>query len=793
MSAINCLLAKAELGRVSKKAVEQVRELVENLKTQSGSKNAVEDLQIATKALETLERRYKQRLLGDSLHIKQLETIAPRLANSSASGFRKLQSFILMDEPTMLKHGYQGLSANEAIKARTNYYGSQLVDLISDLGPKGKLSSAVKQEELIEHLYFTTRKSGKESMDPVVRKGVADIVNVTRKGGEDYAKYGGNISIREDFALGSHHDPNVMSKLGKAQWVSSIAPLLDMAPLLEVGLKPKDTSKFLEQVYDNLITGGLVTFSDYLPTGLKSVANKRNHHRLLQLKDAKSWLEYHKLMGKEDLANQFEQYVHNIARDVGALETIGPRPEAFFRSMLKEANSSGNQISRSEENTLRQEFRYVLGQWDTALDPEIARVMGNVKAMSASALIGAGTTVDAVVSDGIGLTIIPKVIRGLPVLTTMHQQLRLLFKRNMKGDIKELAKMGYGFEAFADEAGALFRAIDTTNTSSWASGFARFNFKITGLTRVTNASKTANRISTANLLADAADGSLGKYAGEWTSGFGIGPEDFALYSKYKKNVNGLDIVDIAALMRDGHAESAHKIAAAVERSAEIASPTSNPAIAAMFESMKRSGKTGQVISSSVGTFQGYMGSFWEHHIRSIAHLPHGAQKAAMVAQMVIVLPALYTVSTMIRDMIAGKEPVLDSETILRGFARSNLLPIVGDYMFSAGQSFHGSITDRIAGIHIGLIAKGLKASKQLVTGEFGDAGQEVLNFLKAFIPGGQAWGVGIALQRIIFDQANSMMRGHKADETFRRQARTQEKRGGGHWWAPGETLPEFLK
>lgn len=789
--AISCLLAKAELGRVSKKGIEQVQAIVDNLTALRGPQSAADDLRIATSALETLQKRYDQRVLSEALHMKQVQAIGERISKSTADPFRTLQSFIISDEPTLIKHGYQGLSTHEAIRNRTSYYGSKLVDLISDLNKGRPLGTKVKQVELIEHLYFKTRNAGKESLDPLIRKRADEIVSITKLGGEDYAKLGGRINIRDDFALSSGHDVMVMNKMGKEAWVKRIYPLIDLKPLTDVGLSAGNTDKFLGQVYDNIVTGGVSTFTDYLPKGLKSVANKRNHHRLIQLKDAQSWMEYHELMGKEDMASVFEAYAHNIGRDVGALETLGPKPEAFFRSMINQAREAGKPLTPSQENTLRQQFNFVLGQWDSALDPEMARLIGNSKALAASGMIGTGTVVDAVIGDAIGLTGIPKLLRGLPVLKTLQTQLKLMFNTQLKADSKELAKLGYGFEAFADEAGALFRSIDTRNTSAWASGLARFNFKITGLTRTTNVTKSANRITTANLLADAADGSLRTNAREWVKGFGLGEEDFELFKQYTKTLRGgLTVVDIPGLIDAGHSKAAHKLASAVEMSAEVGSPTSNPAIAAMFEAIKRSGKAGQFVGGSAGTFQGYLGSFWEHHFRTITAWPKPMQKMAAVGQLAVILPTMYIASTMIRDMMVGKEPVLDSETVLKGFARANVMPILGDFLFTGGQHFQGGITERIGGLQLGLLDKGFGAVKKGLSGEFGDAGQEVLSFMKGFIPGGNAWLTGLVLQRAIFDQANSMMRGNEADSAFRRQITKQNKRGGGYWWAPGDVLPE---
>ena len=70
---------------------------------------------------------------------------------------------------------------------------------------------------------------------------------------------------------------------------------------------------------------------------MKSVVNSRNHHRIFSFKDAESDMMWHEKYGNGNLYEKVNAYTSNIGRDIGILQTYGPKPEAFVRSLLREA------------------------------------------------------------------------------------------------------------------------------------------------------------------------------------------------------------------------------------------------------------------------------------------------------------------------------------------------------------------------------------------------------------------------------------------------------------------------
>lgn len=75
------------------------------------------------------------------------------------------------------------------------------------------------------------------------------------------------------------------------------------------------------------------------------MANTRGDPRLLQFKDADSWLKYNDRFGSGSIYRLMAGHLDGIARDIALLETLGPNPDAtvrFLADAIRMANATNN-------------------------------------------------------------------------------------------------------------------------------------------------------------------------------------------------------------------------------------------------------------------------------------------------------------------------------------------------------------------------------------------------------------------------------------------------------------------
>lgn len=792
---IDCLLRKASDGLVSKRTAEKIASLIDDYKAQIAVGDDVgKELAAAKRAFEVIENRLAQKVKQQEIHLDLVQQGMDRF-KSKAPIDVVLSSFTHPDEANAYRYGYLGTNATENVLANQRLFKGMAVDVLDGLHPTTILKNGGPkyEREIFEDLYAASRGIGKRSENPQVRATVDGMLNLTTRGGQAFERAGGNITLRKDYFLGRNVNTDKIIKAGKENYVRDSVKAYDLDRVREAtaGIinTVDDLKRAAEKDFDAITSGGLSDLAEYAPPGMKSVVNSRNHHRIFSFKDAESDMFWHEKYGSNNLYTRVVDYTNNIGKDIGILQTYGPKPEAFVRSMLREAaNVDPVKASRLKDRTYRH-FRTATGQWDKSLDPTIAKWMQNYRATQTGSLLGT-TEWDALTSDmALGAT--ARKLRGMPALKGYLRTMKRLGSKGLKEDEREWARLGWYADGFIDDTYGLLVSAEADSASHALDYLARKNMQISGLTRTTNTTKGESVRMLAELLTDYNYIDSNKAFRQWLDANGI---DETMRSLIKKsgteNVHGwkLPVASPLKLYESGYEKEAAKLGAIFNAMSEIVSPTTSARLRGYWAERERGSKLAQLAVGSMKGFTGYTGALWERNFKPALYQPGALNKAKWISMYSAPLVMAGIIRTLIGDLLIGKDPKLDSSTVLRGLSRSNILLMLGDPLLSGSQN-DKSLFDRSLGVLAGHAGLGVSAIKEFASGDVAKGGKRSQEFLERFVPFRNLWYTTLLQNRLIWDQLNQLY-DPESQTKFRQRSQRSAKSGSPFWWEPGKSSPD---
>lgn len=818
MSIISCLLKKAELGKITKKTAEDVSFLLNSYKEkiQAGATDLTSEMEVAEKAFNIVQQRLAQRTRQVTIHADVLEKTLARIDEQYMKGIplkKIVESMNVGSESSGFKYGYMGENGTEVIQGTQQIYESMLTEAFDSLKNKGWFGvfrSSKLNKEVIKDMFAAVRGQGSRSENEAVRTVTDAFKKVSDLGAKDFERAGGSITARSDFILGRHDDVQKLATHGLEAWLADIKPLLSTRAIIDVfpeAADPKILDNFLREVYNYQISGGLSEIGDYVPKGLRSVVNLRNHHRIIDFKDADSYIKYHEKYGDMNIYGHMQNYASKIGRDIGTLNFYGPKPEALLNAVKRKLAELNPTEAASLVKTFERQYRNATGLWDRTTDPVMARTLANFRAANTAGKLNS-TVIDALLGETPFLSTVARSIRGIPTMKALAQDAKLFLKPgNLNKEYKQWAKMALYNEAFIDEAATGMRANEAEGADRVLNIAASAAMKYSGLTRKTHTTKASSILTLGFEWADQPWENLGKNGQVWLGQQGITKEMYEnIRLKGSEEYDlGVNIISPAKLYEEGLQKEAVAVASIYRRAAEASSPTSTPQARAFFADLERAGKAPQFLVGSLKTFQGYNASFWENHFKVLMNLPGAGKKASYAGAYVLALMSGGILSQLVRDVKDGKKPKLDEDLVMRAMKRSNIFPFITDFIISGGGSYNKGLYDSLAGATLdsaaraasGAIKLGVQAPYALLGGDEKKAKQraargteDILKVIQGFIPGQNHWATGLAFQRLIMDQLKMLYDPNSA-KSFKRRIREQEKREGGYWWAPGEIKPKL--
>jgi hypothetical protein len=326
-----CLVSAAEQGAISRAEAQALLEMYEEQFAQT--RLAMGDAPARAKARTDLEARLRgeaaeRRRLADLTEAKRL-TLLERKAK-------------LPDDP--MSWGTGALSAygtafassmrgvTEAIIGTSHARMADAMFAFRRQGLLGRRANRALHTDLVKEL------KGEASGNATAKHLARAISGVLEDLRQRFNAAGGAIGKLAGWGLPQSHDPAKVRALGRDGWKAKIRPQLDPARMTDSltgqPISPARLDAALDKAYDNIVSGGMANLEPQTrPYGLGALANRHADERFFVFRDAESWLAYHRDLGKGDVVQTIFTHVNAMARDIAAMETLGPNPQAMVEWM----------------------------------------------------------------------------------------------------------------------------------------------------------------------------------------------------------------------------------------------------------------------------------------------------------------------------------------------------------------------------------------------------------------------------------------------------------------------------
>lgn len=662
---------------------------------------------------------------------------------------------------------------------------------------------------------------------------------------------GGDIGQIEGGYIPQFHNSLAVSRAGYDAWRGALLPRLDTAkmidPLTKGRLTPERLEESLRAAYNTITSGG---WYDRAPQaaaqGRGAVANQRADARFFQFKSADDWLAYDRQFGHGDPIKAIFQHINTMARDIAALETLGPNPNATIEwlkqvlmsehakalagapSLFKlDAMTSRRQAEQGKVEAKNLSDLWAWARGRTTTSGATADFFSNVRnfltsAQLGSAFITAAATDPAIeratraalgMSDAmlfgsnakVYLDTVAHVLENVPVV----RHLAGIIDRFTGAPRAQALRSGLFMDDFLHVMGDEVRYAGTLGGNLWTRWLADRTVTLSGLNAITEARKSVFTLELQGWLADLKDkdfAALPARLSNKLAGYGI---DETAWDALRATDLYQQHPDAAGLLRP--TEVAQRDRALAERYTEFLLGESERAVPTATMRSKAAilheGTRGEIGKELLQTFLQYR-SFglslltlqWE----AMAHetmlgggsLRGGLRGANYIATHFILVTLGGAAALQLKQIANGLDPQ-DARTArfwTAAAATGGGFGILGDFLFADysryGQGFAQTASGPTAGLIGDVTDFTLGNLARAAQGQKLGAGRQMVNLAGRYIPVVPSmWYARLAFKRELLDQLQYMV-DPQAERRWRTQARNaMRERGQGYFWPPGATAP----
>lgn len=387
--------------------------------------------------------------------------------------------------------------------------GSQMKAL--DQGYFGKMIAAFEQDPALYHAFVHNtlakefyiemgeiKPDGKPgSSGSKIAQDMAKIVDdVTKEMNARLNEAGALVYNLPGYVVRQTHDMFKIRKAGdtkataRVAWKDYVRPLLDN----ELTYLGADKEQFLNMVFDDLYSGvtGIMGVEGQ-GVGHRAISDRWQTERVLHFKDAESAWEYNTKFGTHDIKQQIMVDIANRARSIALMENFGPNPEATVLNVIRKVkewartqDDAIKHIDSINNHTLNAYFHQLTGVNDIPNNPNLARMSGNLRAVTQMAKMG-GVALTNLFTDSAFMY--PEMaFNGISRLDILSKQLKM-FAKNTPDEQQTLRLMGVGLDGLLGNA--LSRYSATGPISGPVNSFQKKFFSINFSNFVTDTVKSA--------------------------------------------------------------------------------------------------------------------------------------------------------------------------------------------------------------------------------------------------------------------------------------------------------------
>lgn len=634
---------------------------------------------------------------------------------------------------------------------------------------------------------------------------------------------GGDLDIALDYRLPQKHDPRALIRAGEEAWVRHISDKLDLDamkdPLTDLPLTPERLQETLSIAYRRLVTDG---WSDRDPTmqqfGKGSLANQRNDARFLIFKDADSWREYQAAFGNPDIFATLMDDLVGMAKDIAAMEILGPNPAATVEWMKQVVRSESAKRSVGEPSLFNAKSDLAAfsrqGDGGDLIDAMWTNIRGGPKAENLwradffsgtrnflTGVILSSAAITAASTDGfIGQA--ARIFAGVPQLTHLTTAMRNLRSANRR----EVTRAGIMNAQALAHLGVNSRYAGTLNGPEWTRILPDRVMQLTGMTPWTEWQRMTHGYDFMSVAADnqaRAFDALNPQYRRYLAGYGIGPEEWAIIQATEAHVpasGSAGILRPADIAGDGldrqRFEVAMRYSEAVHGFMEEATPSGNVTTRSRLRGNARPGSIAGEVRLSMSMFLTFPVSYLPTTARALAREIHDGnpRQAAAFASMALIGTTLGGyVAIQIAQLRDGKDPKPVSPSIMvESLLKGGGLGVWGDLFLHDVTRMGATPLERATGPVAQLgsdLTKVFAPGLLLDPDERYSRADAARRMAARYTPFANMWQTRLAYNRLVIDQLQYLTdpRAHRKQRD--RARRLEREQGQGFWWAPGETSP----
>lgn len=610
-----------------------------------------------------------------------------------------------------------------------------------------------------------------------------------------FNKAGGDIGFRSDWGLPQSHDWKAVRRAGYDAWAAFIRPKLDPARMVDQRTGLPMTEQGLElalrSVFETIRTNGAVNMTPGAPAG-RSMANARGDARFLVFKDADSWMAYAQSFGHGTPYDAMMGHIESMARDIAALEVLGPNPEATLRwvkdTMQKEAaldtspDAKGVERARKGGNQLDDLWNEYRGKNMEADNETLALGFSSIRSFQVATKLG-GALLSATSDFAFGAS--RRAFNGLGQMSQFGDYLKLMRPGSIE-DQKLAIRRGLIAEEFASRTAGQSRYMMEELTGEWSRRLASGVLRLSLLQRHTQAMRWVYGMESLSTFTEQAGKSFDQLEPALRGGL----------QRYGIDAAGWDKLRAAPMDTDRGVDwiSPHNLPEAdraigdrfmemIHTETDLAVPVADLKTRATFNTLARKGTWHGETARSMLLFKSFgLSVILRQGSQILAMQP--ATAARYAASFVILTTLGGAAANQLKAIKDGRDPrpMNDDDFWYASMLQGGGFGIFGDFLFAAearsGSGFKdvltGPIWDDVQGI-----ANVIRAD---------DPRKSLVREAKGFLPGNNLWYTRAAFDRMLADQIDEAINPdiRNARKRLDRYAREQ---GTAYWWQPGNALP----
>lgn len=634
---------------------------------------------------------------------------------------------------------------------------------------------------------------------------------------------GGAIGKLENWGLPQRHDAEALRRVGRDAWVERIAPMLDTTrmhhPLTGAEVTPGELKDVLGEIWDRVATDG---WNERQPMrqgqGRGALSNQHAEHRFLAFRDADTWLEYQRdFGGGSDPFAAMMGHVNMMARDIAAMEILGPNPnttiEWLKQLISKEANNKaaskpnrfaggGNPLDRASRyhHRLDSVWGSIRGTLNTPVATFAASVLGGTRSFITSTAMG-GAALSSL-SD-LGTQMIARGFAGIKG-GPWGDYIRAMTPTGRREAVAAGLILDSAMHVFQKQA----RYVGTLQGPAWMGFLGDRVLTYSGLTPFTQAGKHAFGMAFLHEVAEQADKDwLGMHPTFRQtferSGFTEADWNHMRRTAVHTTPGGLTMLRPTDLATRSP-KLADKYLSMVHTLTEYAVPSGGHRSRTLLLDQNQPGTiTGEIVRSfaQFKSFGAAYAMLHGHQIHRRVAAKDWAGAGAYAGGLLLASMVFGALSMQLKSVAGGRDPqpMNSANFWAAALMQGGGFGLYGDFLFSDVNRFGGGLGTAIGGP----LAQRLTDFNNLTTGNLMELvqgkdlqeakfGRELVQFARGNVPGGNIWYLRLAWERTVLDQLQFLV-DPEANAAFKRSmAKWQKDFGQGFWWEKGKTAPGRL-